>query len=110
MGLFGLATYTVQQRTKEVGIRKVLGAGVATIAAMLVKDFLKPVIIAVAIATPVAWYGMHQWLQGFAYRVNISVWVFAAAGAAAVCITLFTIGYQTLKAAFANPVVSLKTE
>ena len=110
LGLFGLAAYTTEQRTKEIGIRKVLGAGAGVIAAMLSKDFLKLVLFATFIATPVAWYAMHHWLQDFAYRIKIEWWMFAAAGLLAVAIALLTIWYHAMKAATANPVKSLRTE
>ena len=110
LGLFGLATYTAQVKTKEVGIRKVLGASVSGIVTLISKDFLKLVIIAIVIATPVAWFAMNKWLQGFAYRVNISWWVFVFAGILATVIALLTISFQAIKAAIANPVKSLRTE
>ncbi len=110
LGLFGLATFTAEQRTKEIGIRKVLGADVKGLVSLLSKDFLKLVLIAFAIASPAAWYVMHWWLQGFAYRINISWVIFATAGTAVVIITLITVSYQSIKAALMNPVKSLKTE
>ena len=110
LGLFGLATYTAQVKTKEIGIRKVLGASVSGIVTLISKDFLKLVIIAIVIATPVAWFAMNKWLQGFAYRVNISWWVFVFAGILATVIALLTISFQAIKAAIANPVKSLRTE
>lgn len=110
LGLFGLAAYAAEQRTKEIGIRKVLGATVSNITAMLSKDFLKLVIVAAVIAFPVAWWCMHSWLQDFAYRTNISWWVFILAGIAAALIAILTVGFQTIKAALANPVKSLKAE
>lgn len=110
MGLFGLATFTARQRRKEIGIRKVLGASVAGIIAMLSKDILRLVIIAMIIASPVAYYLMHQWLQGFAYRVNVNSWLFLLSGAGAVLIALLTISFQAIKAALANPVKSLRSE
>ena len=110
LGLFGLATFTAEQRTKEIGIRKVLGADVKGLVSLLSKDFLKLVLIAFAIASPAAWYVMHWWLQGFAYRINISWLIFATAGTAVVIITLITVSYQSVKAALMNPVKSLKTE
>ncbi len=110
LGLFGLATYTAQVKTKEIGIRKVLGASVAGIVKLISKDFLKLVIIAIVIATPIAWWAMNKWLQGFEYRINISWWVFILAGLTSVCIALLTISYQAIKAAIANPVKSLRTE
>ena len=110
LGLFGLATYTAQVKTKEIGIRKVLGASVSGIITLISKDFLRLVIIAIVIATPVAWFAMNKWLQGFAYRVNISWWVFVIAGILATVIALLTISLQAIKAALANPVKSLRTE
>jgi putative ABC transport system permease protein len=110
LGLFGLAAYAAEQRTKEIGIRKVLGASVSNIIGMLSKDFLKLVVLAALIAFPVAWWAMHTWLQDFAYRVNISWWVFVVAGAAAILIAIVTVSFQAMKAALANPVKSLKTE
>ncbi len=110
LGLFGLVTYAAEQRTKEIGVRKVLGASVGGIVAMLSKDFAKLVLIASVIAFPVAWWTMHKWLQSFAYRTNISWWVFIAAGAAAILIALITVSFQAIKAAIANPVKSLRTE
>jgi putative ABC transport system permease protein len=110
LGLFGLATFTAEQRTKEIGVRKVLGATVANIVAMLSKDFLKLVAIAAVIAFPIAWFIMNKWLQDFSYRVNINWWVFVVSGIAAVVIALLTISYQAIKAGVANPVKSLRTE
>jgi putative ABC transport system permease protein len=110
LGLFGLATYTVESRTKEIGVRKVLGASVLTIAQLLSKDFLRLVLIAFLIATPVVWFVMHRWLQDFAYRIDLSWWVFVLAGAAALGIAIITISFQAMKAAVANPVKSLRTE
>jgi putative ABC transport system permease protein len=110
LGLFGLAAFSAEQRSKEIGIRKVLGASVTGIVGLLSKDFLKLVIIAMLIATPIAWYGMNKWLQAFAYKINISWWMFALAGIMAIFIALFTVSFQAIKAALANPVKSLKTE
>jgi putative ABC transport system permease protein len=110
LGLFGLATFTVESRTKEIGIRKVLGASVSSITALLSKDFLKLVLVSVLIASPIAYYFMDKWLQDFAYRVDISWWIFALAGIVAIVIALLTVGYQSIKAALANPVKSLRTE
>ena len=110
MGLFGLGMFASQRRTKEIGIRKVLGASVTEIAAMLSKDFVILVLIAIVIASPVAWYFMNQWLQDFVYRTQISWWVFVLAGAMAVLIALLTVSFQAVRAAFANPVKSLRTE
>ncbi|MGI8951779.1 MAG: ABC transporter permease [Chitinophagaceae bacterium] len=110
LGLFGLVTYAAEQRTKEIGIRKVLGASVSNIVTMISKDFLKLVCIALLIATPIAWYVMNNWLQNFAYRINISWWIFFIAGLIAVLIALITISFQAIKAAIANPVKSLRME
>ncbi len=110
LGLFGLATYTVESRTKEIGVRKVLGASVFSITQLLSMDFLKLVFVAIVIASPVAWWLMHNWLQDFAYRINISWWVFAVAAFVAIVIALLTVSSQSIKAALANPVKSLRTE
>ncbi|PLK42667.1 ABC transporter permease [Emticicia sp. TH156] len=110
LGLFGLATFTTESRTKEVGIRKVLGAGVLGITALLSKDFIKLVVISIVIASPVAYYLMSQWLENFAYKVDISWWIFAVSGAGAILIALITVGYQAVRAALTNPVKSLKSE
>jgi ABC-type antimicrobial peptide transport system permease subunit len=110
LGLYGLASFMATQRIKEVGIRKVLGATAGNIAYLFSKEFILLIAIAFAIATPLAWYYMHQWLQDYAYRVNISWWLFAAGGLAAIIIALATISFQAIKAALANPVKSLRTE
>ncbi len=110
LGLFGLSAFTITQRVKEIGVRKVLGANVSSIVALLSKDFLKLVIIAAVIAFPVAWYAMAHWLQDFAYRINIVWWVFVLAAIAAALIALITVSFQAIKAAVANPVKSLRTE
>jgi len=110
LGLFGLATFIAEQRTKEIGIRKVLGASVQGIIQMLSKDFMKLVAIAFIIAAPLAWWAMNIWLQDFAYRINIEWWFFALAGFGALAIALVTISFQAIKAATANPVKSLRTE
>lgn len=110
LGLFGLANFTAEQRQKEIGIRKVLGASVSSIVSLLSKDFLKLVGLAVVLATPIAWYAMHQWLQGFAYRITIAWWVFAGAGLLAVGITLLTVSFQSIKAALMDPVKALRSE
>ncbi len=110
LGLFGLAAFTAQRRTKEIGVRKVLGASVASVVVLLSRDFLKPVLVALVMATPVAWYGMNQWLQDFAYRIHIEWWVFALAGLLAVVIALATVSFQSIRAALVNPVKSLKSE
>jgi putative ABC transport system permease protein len=110
MGLFGLAAFTIEQRTKEVGIRKILGASLSTISALLSKDFLKLVLLSVVIASPVAWWAMHSWLQNFANRIAIPWWVFTVAGAIAMVTAVVTISYHAIKAALANPVNSLRSE
>jgi putative ABC transport system permease protein len=110
LGLFGLVTYTAEQRRKEIGIRKVLGASVTQVTSMLSKEFLKFVLIASLIAFPIAWWVMNKWLQGFAYRIHISWWIFLAAGAIAILIALLTVSFQAIKAAVANPVDSLRSE
>ena len=110
LGLFGLSAYTASQRIKEIGIRKVLGASVQDITKMLSTDFLKLVVIAIVIASPLAWWAMNKWLEDFAYRINISWWVFAVAGIVALLIAMLTVSFQAIKAAIANPVKSLRTE
>lgn len=110
VGLFAIAMLVMEQRTKEIGIRKVLGAGTATIIMVLSKDFIKLVIIALAIAIPLAWLFMDEWLNQYAYRTQISVWVFAGVGITAVLIALLTVSFQSVKAAMANPVKSLRSE
>jgi len=110
LGLLGLSLFATTQRTKEIGVRKVLGASVSNIVLLLSKDFIKLVIVAFIIASPVAWFVMHHWLQDFAYRINIEWWVFAVAGLLSVAIALATISSQAIKAAVANPVKSLRSE
>jgi putative ABC transport system permease protein len=110
IGLFGLSAYTASQRIKEIGIRKVLGASVPDITKMLSRDFLKLILLAIVIASPLAWWAMNNWLQDFAYRIRISWWIFAAAGIIALLIAMFTVSLQAVKAAIANPVKSLRTE
>ena len=110
MGLFAMSLLIVSQRTKEIGIRKVVGASVTSITYILTKDFLKLVLFAFLIASPIAWYVMQEWLQNYAYRIDLSIWFFVSAGAIAILIALFTIGTRTIKAARANPVKSLRTE
>lgn len=110
LGLYGLVSLVVVQRTKEIGVRKVLGASVASIVALLSKDFLKLVLIAMVIASPIAGYAMHQWLQDFAYKIEIEWWMFALAGGLAVLVALVTVSFQSIKAALMNPVKSLRTE
>lgn len=110
LGLFGLVTYMAEQRTKEIGVRKVLGASVPNLVIMLSKDFLRLVIIAAVIAFPVAWIVMHRWLQDFAYRIRIDWWMFLMAALVALLIAMVTVSVQAIKAAMANPVKSLRTE
>ena len=110
LGLLGLVTYAAEQRVREIGIRKVLGASVKSITGMLSMDFLRLIIISIAIAFPAAWWAMNKWLQGFVYRISISWWVFAIAGIATMLIAFITVGFQAIKAAIANPVKSLRTE
>lgn len=110
LGLFGLALFTTEQRSKEIGVRKVLGASVAGILALLTRDFLKLVLIAIVIATPAAWFFMQKWLADFAYRIDIQWWMFAAAGALAVAVAVLTVVLQSMRAALANPVKSLRSE
>jgi predicted permease len=110
LGLFGLAAYTAEQRSKEIGIRKVLGASVSSLVKLLSKDFLRLVGISILIAVPIAWYAMENWLQDYAYRIEIDWWIFVVAGVVAILIALVTVSFQAIKAALANPVDSLKTE
>jgi putative ABC transport system permease protein len=110
LGLFGLAVYSAEQRTKEIGIRKVLGASVNGIISLLSKDFIRLVMVSILIATPIAWWAMNKWLQSFAYRINISWWIFIVAGFTALFIALITVSLQAIKAAVANPVDSLRSE
>lgn len=110
LGLLGLATYTARQRTKEIGIRKVLGASVSSVVGMLSSDFVKLVIIAFLIASPIAWYVMGRWLQSYAYRIDLEWWMFVASGLGAVVIALMTVSSQAIKAALMNPVESLRSE
>lgn len=110
LGLFGLAAFMAEQRTKEIGVRKVLGAEVSGIIALLSKDFLKLVMVAIVLAVPTAWFAANQWLDSFAYKTELSWWIFALAGSAAIFIALFTVSFQSVKAAIANPVDSLRNE
>jgi len=110
LGLFGLSAFTISQRIKEIGVRKVLGADTSGIVALLSKDFLKLVLVAALIAFPIAWFAMHNWLKDFAYRVSISAWIFIAAGLAALAIALITVSFQAIKAALSNPVKALRSE
>ena len=110
LGLFGLVTFTAESKVKEIGVRKVLGAGVFQIVTLLSKDFLLLVLIAAAISFPIAWYGLHNFLQGYAYRTDLSWWVFAAAGSITMLITIVTVSFKCIQAALANPVLALKNE
>jgi len=110
MGLFGLATFSAKQRIKEIGIRKVLGASVASVTLLLSKDFIKLVLISIVVAIPVAWWAMDKWLMDYAYRSPLSIWIFVGAGFAAIFIAVATISFQAIKTAIANPVKSLRTE
>ena len=110
LGLFGLAAYTAEKRSKEIGIRKILGASVQGITGLISKDFLLLVCISCLIAFPIAWWMMHNWLENYKYRIQISWWIFLAAGLMAVLIALFTVSFQAIKAAVANPVKSLRSE
>ncbi len=110
LGLFGLAAYTAERRTKEIGIRKVLGAGLASLTYLISIDFLQLVFLACILAFPVAWWIMHNWLYDFEYRIQMSWWIFVAAGLLAIFIALVTVSFQAIRAAVANPVKSLRTE
>jgi putative ABC transport system permease protein len=110
IGLFGLSIYTAKQRTKEIGIRKVLGASVSQVALLLSKDFIMLVAIAILVASPLAWWAANKWLQDFAYRISISGWIFLISGLSAIFIALLTVSFQAIKTAVANPVKSLRTE
>jgi putative ABC transport system permease protein len=110
LGLFGLAAFSAEQRTKEIGVRKVLGASVSRITLLLTKDFIGLVVISICIASPIAWFGMTRWLENFAYKINISWWMFVAAGCSAIVIALFTVSIQAIKAAIGNPVKALRSE
>jgi ABC-type antimicrobial peptide transport system permease subunit len=110
LGLFGLATYNAEMRTKEIGIRKALGASVSNVMMLLSKDFVKLVLLAMILAFPLAWWAMHSWLDGFAYRISIGASAFVIAGGAIVLFVGLTVSYQSLKAALVNPGKSLRTE
>jgi putative ABC transport system permease protein len=110
LGLFGLTAFMVQQRVKEIGIRKVLGANVSSLTVLISKNYVKLVLIAIGIATPIAWFFLDKWLQDFAYRIDISWWMFVLAGSMALCLTLLTVSFQSIKAALMNPVDSLRSE
>ena len=110
LGLFGLATYSAMLRTKEIGIRKVLGAEVSSIVALLSQDFIKLVLVSIFVATPLAWFAMNEWLKIYAYKININWWVFVLAGLVAVVVAMITVGYHAILSARANPIKSLRTE
>ena len=110
LGLFGLSAFVIEQRTKEIGIRKVLGSSVQNVLVLVSKEFLILVAVAFIISVPVTWWAMHNWLQDFAYRINIAWWMFAVAGIAALLIAALTVSFQAIKAALANPVKSLRAE
>lgn len=110
LGLFGLTTFTVKKREKEISIRKILGTGIAGIVGLLTRDFVKLIFIALLIASPAAWYFMDKWLQNFAYRIDLSWWIFAVAGSMILFIALITVSFQSVKAALINPVEKLRNE
>jgi len=110
LGLLGLSAFSISQRIKEIGVRKVLGASTGSIVTLLSTDFLRLVAIAALIAFPIAWYTMHNWLRDFAYRISIEWWVFLVAGILAAAVALITIGFQAIRAALANPVKALRSE
>jgi putative ABC transport system permease protein len=110
LGLYGLAAFTAEQRTKEIGVRKVLGASVGNITLLLSKDFLKLVVLGILIASPLAWYGVNTWLQDFEYRIHVNILIFIGAGMAAILVALLTVSFQSIKAALANPIKSLRNE
>jgi putative ABC transport system permease protein len=110
LGLFGLASFSAEQRTKEIGIRKALGASVPDITAILSKEFLMWVVLSNIVALPAAWYLMHNWLEAFAYRISMSWWMFALAGGSALLIAVGAVSFRAMKAATANPVVALRYE
>jgi len=110
LGLFGLAAFVAEQRTKEIGVRKVLGAGVLNLCGLLSKEFLKLTALSILLAIPIAYYGMHKWIEAYLYRAPLSWWIFAASGAGLILLTLITVSYQSMKAALMNPVKSLRSE
>ena len=110
LGLFGLASYMAENRIKEIGVRKVLGASVTNITTLLSKDFLKPVLLSFLIASPLGWLAMSKWLQSYAYRIDISWWIFGMAGVLSILIALLTVSIQSVRAAMENPVKSLRSE
>ena len=110
LGLFGLATYSATQRTKEIGVRKVLGASVSNIAGLLTRDFVKLVLLACVLALPLGWWAAQKWLSDFAYRIELQWWMFAVVGISALAIAVMTVSFQSVRAALANPVESLRSE
>lgn len=110
LGLFGLSVFAAEQRTKEIGIRKVLGASMGSLTGLLARDFVVLVLISICIASPIAWYLMSQWLKSFAYRIQIEWWIFVMAGGIAVAVAFLTMSVQSLRSALANPVKSLRSE
>ena len=110
LGLFGLSAFSAEQRVKEIGIRKVLGASTSSLTLLLARNFIRLVIVAILIASPLAWFIMNKWLENFVYRIDISWWMFVVAGVVAVLIALITVSFQSIKAAYASPVKSLKTQ
>lgn len=110
LGLFAVALMVIEQRTKEIGVRKVLGASIPNIVFILSQDFVKLVVLAIVIATPLAWFFMQKWLDGYSYRIEISAWVFILVGLAAIMIALATVSFHSIKAALMNPVKSLRSE
>ncbi|MEO6686493.1 MAG: FtsX-like permease family protein, partial [Dyadobacter sp.] len=110
LGLLGLSAFSITQRTREVGVRKVMGASVAGIVGLLSLDFIKLVFVSILIASPIAWYAMNRWLLEFAYRIEISPWIFVLAGFIALAIAIATVSFQAIKAALMNPVKSLRSE
>jgi putative ABC transport system permease protein len=110
LGLLGLSSFSIQRKTKEIGIRKAVGAPVSSILILLTKDFVRWVLIAFVIACPIAWFSMDQWLENFAYKTNLNWWIFASAGLLALLVAIFTVSFQTLKASLRNPVDSLRYE
>jgi putative ABC transport system permease protein len=110
LGLFGLTTYTAQVRTKEIGIRKTLGASAAVIVRLLTVDFIRLILLAIIIATPIAWYGAYKWLENYAYKIKPGWYLFAGAGLLVVLVSVITISFQSIRSARANPVKALRTE
>ena len=110
LGLFGLVTFSAEQRKKEIGIRRVLGARIAGIAVLLAGDLLRLVLVSLFVATPLAWWALNRWLDNFAYRVDLQAWMFVAAGLAALLVAVLTVGVQGIRAALANPVETLRNE